>query len=240
MRDAGFLFPVILAAAVALAASPVSAQEAAPPPGSNAYPGFDVRYGIPEGTKLAQLVDAPALISMIVEQFKDPASGEHRLSGFGDAQAVYEVPMAAVLQVLEDYEHQKSYSPNLFEVKVESREGNRTIVYQDLGMSFLGLKASYKIRVEVIRDDFPDGAVGIRARLVESVDGKLFQSYSSWYLKPVELEGKKMLYLRIFTGSGIRRPIIGMAAATKGFTPGNLKGQLRDTVKEARKRLAAK
>ncbi len=232
-----YLGIVAIVAALSIPLPSASAQDVPEPPGSDAYPGFDVRYGIPEGTKLQQLLDKPTLISMIVKQFQLPGGGEFRLSGYGEAHAVYDVPLAAVIQVLEDYEHQKSYSPNLFEVRVESRDGKRTVVYQDLGMSFLGLKAGYKIRVEVDRDELPGGAVGLRARLLESVDGHLFESFSSWYLQQVEVDGRNLVYLRIFTRSGIRKPILGMAAATKGFTPGNLKGQLKDTVKEALRRL---
>lgn len=206
-------------------------------PTSADYPGFDIRYGIPPGTDLAALVDKPALISMTSNFFKEPTTGERRMNGFGEAHAVYDVPMKAVLDVLFDFPGQKAYSSTLREVKVLEQTEKRAVVYQDIGVSFLGIKIGSIVTSEIIRDDLPDGAVGIRARMVDNPSGNMFESYSSWYLKEVMVNGKKLLYLRIFTRPGMRKPVIGMDAAVKGFTPGNLKGQLRDTVKEARRRL---
>ncbi len=209
------------------------------PQTKGAYPGFDVRYGIPAGTDLTALVNKPTLIDMQVKTFNDPATGESRLSGFGEAEAVYDVPLQAVLDVLTDYPGQKAYSPRLLDVKVEYQDPHRAVVYQDIGIYFLGFKFGSRVRSEILVDDLGPGEVGIRARLLESLDHNLFDSFSSWYLKEVDVDGKTMLYLRNFTSPGLRKPFFGIGAILKIFTPPELTGQIENTVKEALKRLKA-
>jgi len=177
---------------------------------------------------------------MTVSSFRDPATGERRLNGFGEAHAVYDVPLDAVFKVLQDYPGQKAYSKRLLDVKVEYQDAERAVVYQDIGISFLGLKFGSRVRSEILVDRLGPGEIGIRARLLESVDHNLFESFSSWYLKEVEVGGKTMLYLRTFTSPGLRNPFIGVAGVVKSFTPPELRGQLQDTVKEALRRLAQK
>lgn len=224
---------LLIAGALPLLAQDESQAAAAPDP----YPGFRARYGIPEGTDLAALVSKPTLIGMTVNSFRDPATGERRMSGFGEAHAVYDVPLQAVLAVLTDYPGQKQYSPRLLEVKVEYQDAQRAVVYQDIGIVFLGIKFGSRVRSEIIVDDLGPGEVGIRARLLESLDHNLFESFSSWYLKEVQVDGKTMLYLRTFTSPGLRNPFIGVASVVKSFTPPELRGQLAGTVKEALRRL---
>ncbi|MGO8694882.1 MAG: hypothetical protein ACLQMF_14565 [Rectinemataceae bacterium] len=202
-----------------------------------ACPDFDVRYGVPSGADLKALIGKPTLIDMQVKTFHDPASGELRLSGFGEAEGVYDVPLQAVLDVLTDYPGQKVYSPRLLDVKVEYQDQHRAVVYQDIGINFFGIKFGSRVRSEIIVDELGPDEVGIRARLLESVDHNLFDSFSSWYLKEVEVDGKEMLYLRNFTSPGLRKPFIGIAGILKIFTPPELKGQIESTVKEALRRI---
>jgi hypothetical protein len=209
-------------------------------PTSKEYPGWDVRYGIAPGADLIALLDKPALISMKVETYKDPGTGESRMNGFGEAHGVYAISLEEISKVLFDFPGQKTYSSSLLEVRVLEASLNRAVVYQDIGVSFLGIKIGSKVTSEILRERLPDGALGIRARMVDNPSGDMFESYSSWYLKEVVVEGRKLLYLRNFTRPGMRNPVIGMAAAVKGFTPGELRGQIENTVKEARRRVAVK
>jgi len=231
------VFPLFLLIAFIIS-EPIVAAPVPAPANTVGYPGFDLRYGIPTGTNLADLVEKPRLIAMEVINFQDPTSGENRLNGFGEGHGVYRVPIAAMAEVLDNYLAQKSYSPRLLDVRVDLIEGNRTIIYQDIGIVFLGLKVGYRIRSEIFRDELSKGALGFRARLIESPDGNLFEAFSSWYLEEVEVGGELMTYARTFTRPGLRKPFLGMAAIVKNFTPGELKASLDITAKEARKRLA--
>lgn len=233
-------FSLALALALALPAG-LAAGTAEPPaqaaPASGGLPAaFDPRYGLAPGADLAALVDKPTLVSMQVRQWKDPATGENRLAGYGDAHAVYEVPLAAVAATLGDYLGRKAYSPRIRELRVESVDGPSAFLYEDIGIVFLGVKVGYLTRSEIVRDELPGGAVGFRARLVESLDGKLFSATSSWYLEEVEVGGRRMTYVRAFSNPGIRSPGLGMGSILKAFTPSELTTMLDQTVRAARKR----
>jgi len=217
-------------------AAPQAAPAASAPAAGTLPAAFDPRYGIAPGADLASLVDKPTLVSMQVRQWKDPATGEGRLAGYGDAHAVYEVPLAAVAATLGDYLGRKAYSPRIREMRIESVEGPSTLLYEDIGIVFLGVKVGYLTRSEIVRDELPGGAVGFRARLVESLDGKLFSATSSWYLEEVEVGGRRMTYLRAYSNPGIRSPGLGMGSILKAFTPSELATMLEQTVRAARKR----
>jgi hypothetical protein len=203
---------------------------------SEEYPGFDVRYGIAPGADLSALVGKAALISMYAEKFKDPATGERRLVGYGDAQGVYDVPLGDLISVLDDPAGAKSYSPRLLEAKIEETDGTRVILYQDIGIVFLGIKVSYRFRAEQIRDELSPTEVGYRVRLLESLDGNFYEAYTSWYLKEVLVDGRTLVYIRNYTRPGLRRPPMGTEFILKSFTPRELRSTMERVVKEARRR----
>ncbi len=160
--------------------------------------------------------------------------GERRILGTGEAHGLYEVPLEAVARLLWDYPVLKTISPKLRDVKVEHRTDTSIVVYEELGISFLGIRIGYRLRLEAFRDDFPDGSVGLRYRMIESLDGKLYAADSSWYLKEIEAGGRKLLYMRTFSTSGMRNPGLGVAAAMKAFTAGELSGQVEAVARKAR------
>jgi hypothetical protein len=203
------------------------------------YPGFDVRYGIPAGTDLSALIGRPALISMSAEKFKDPSSGEWRLRGFGQAHGVYDVPLAKVLDALDDASAPSAYSPRLLQSRVEERDGLRVVLNQEVGILFLGIKVGYRFRAERVRDDLAPGEVGYRYRLLESLDGNMFEAYTSWYAKEVVVGGRRLVYLRAYSSPGLRKPGFGLEFIVRSFTPGELKGTLDNVAKEARRRASA-
>jgi hypothetical protein len=206
---------------------------------SEEYPGFDVRYGIAPGADLAGLVGKATLISMSAEKFRDPETGERRLIGYGDAQGVYDVPIRDLLAVLDDPAGAVSYSPRLLEARIEEEDGPRVVLYQDIGIVFLGFKVSYRFRAEQIRDDLSPSEVGYRVRLLESLDGHFFEAYTSWYLAEVLVDGRQLVYIRNYTRPGLRKPALGMEFIVRRFTPGELRSTMERVVKEARRRAAS-
>jgi hypothetical protein len=225
-------------AAVALALillSPAAGAQTAASPASPDYPGFDLRYGIPAGTDLASLVARPALISMRVDPFSDPQTGERRLRGYGDAHGVFDIPFGALLELLEDNAGALSYSPRLLGARLEERSGRRLILSQDVGISFLGIRVGYRFRSEQLRDDFSATETGYRLRLIESLDGNLFEAYSSVYAKEVLVGGRRLVYIRVYSRPGLRKPGLGMELIVKSFTPGELTLTLERAAREARR-----
>jgi hypothetical protein len=202
------------------------------------YRGFDVRYGVASGAKLAALIERPALVSMAFRKFKDPETGERRLAGFGEVQGVYDVPFDALVAVLDDPTEAVRYSPRLIAARIEKREGPLVVMYQEVGIVFLGIKVGYRFRAEQVRDDLSATEVGYRIRLLESLDGNFFEAYTSWYAKQVLVGGRRLVYLRAYTRPGLRRPPIGTELILKSFTPGEMRSTLDRVVQEARRRAA--
>lgn len=234
------LVPLVMAGAV-----PV--DEALPAGTTSLFQDWSVRYGAagPGGIGALTQANAAKLAgkpeSFLVDVLA-PAQvpGEKRVLGTGEAHGIMDAPLEAVATLLWDYPVLKTISPRLQEAKVEERSRDRVVVYEEIGINFLGIKIGYKLRLEALRDDFPDGSVGLRYRMTESLDGKLYSADSSWYLKEVEVGGKKMLYMRTFSTSGMRNPGLGVAGAMKAFTAGELSGQVEAVAREAMKRAQAR
>jgi len=220
--------PAFLLAAAALAGA---ADAAAAGPGT----ADEYRWGPAPGADFGALLEKPVVTEMEAQTWKDPESGENRIAGWSDLHGVFEAPFDAVVRVLTDYEGQSRYSPRLFSARVESREDGRVRVYQEVGVSILGIKSKYRIVVDFEERTLPDGGFGQRSRLVDTPDGNLYESFSSWYVLPVLVEGKACVYVRGFSRPGIRKPFPGMAGALRTFTPGEVKNLLERYIKEARK-----
>lgn len=203
------------------------------------YPDFDVRYGIAAGADLAALVGKTETLGMDIQSFVDPMDGKYKLRGFGESQGLFDVPFDEVIASLWDAEGQAKIYSNLLEVKIEEPGEDRQLVYQRIGVSLLGLSVGYRMRIEAVRDYLPDGAVGIRTRLISCLDGNMFESFSSWYVAPVTVNGKQLTYLRLFSRPGIVDPFPGTSMFVKGLTPGQLSNSITTTIRDARRRAAS-
>jgi hypothetical protein len=206
------------------------------------FPGFDVRYAMgiaPSSPDLAKLVERPTAIYVAGRTIVDPKTGFKVLEGQGDGHGVFDLPLEALADVLDPSKDRQGFFPGVLDERVVLRDGSRTLIYQMVGISFLGIKLAYPTISEVYRDDYPDGSVGFRARLVESLDGRLYQSYSSWFLVPVRVAGKTMTYARTYMRSGLYKPFAGADSLLKAFMPGQLDQIFNDNIHEARRRLQA-
>ena len=223
LRRRGLFF----AAALLLAASPAAA----------AGPGTtdEYRWGVAPGVDFRVLLDKPVVTEMEAEPWKDPETGEHRIAGWSELHGVFEVPFEALVRVLTDYEGQPRYSPRLFSARVDSREGGSVRVSQNVGMSILGIKIRYDLILEYREEYLPDGGFAQRSRLLSNPSGNLYESFSSWYVLPVTVDGKACVYVRGFSRPGIRKPFPGMAGGIRTFTPGEVRDLLERYVREARK-----
>ena len=190
------------------------------------------------GADLSVLVEKAAIVSMAFGKFKDPDTGERRLAGFGEVHGVYDVPFDALVAVLDDPAEAVDYSPRVIVSRIERRQGPLVAFYQEMGIIFLGFKVSYRFRVEQIRDDLSPSEIGYRLRLLESLDGHFYEAYTSWYAKQVLVGGRRLVYIRAYTRSGLRRPAIGMEFILRSFAPGEMKNTLDRVIGEACRRAA--
>lgn len=206
-------------------------------PAAAAGPGTtdEYRWGIAPGADFPALLEKVVVTEMEAETWKDPETGEHRIAGWSELHGVFEVPFEALVRVLTDYEGQPEYSPRLFSAKVEERDGLRIRVSQNVGMSILGIKIRYDLVLEYREEYLPDGGFAQRSRLLSNPSGNLYESFSSWYVLPVVVDGKDCVYVRGFSRPGIRKVFPGMAGAIRTFTPGEVKDLLERYIREARK-----
>jgi hypothetical protein len=254
-RSAGFFMSLacFLLCAAALGAqaessSPARAEEAAAKDGTvTRSQGWEVRYGVAgyagaAGNAGAVPADLSRLIgkaeSFAVDLFKikDAPVGENRILGSGEAHGLFPVPLEAAVFAVLDYPNLKAISPRVREVKVLESSASRYYVYEDLGISFMGIDLGYRLDSETYREALPDGAVGVRGHLVKSYDGKLYSADSSWYFREMKLGGVTYTYMRAWSTSGMRNPGIGVAGAMKLFTAGELRDQVNAVAKVAARR----
>ncbi|MCE1196254.1 hypothetical protein LWX53_07125 [bacterium] len=204
------------------------------------FQGWEVRYGVAGGeSALAGLAgQAGKAESYAIELFKskDPATGDALALGVGEAHGLFAVPLEAAAATVVDYPNLKAISPRVREVRILDSSAFRWKVYEDIGISFMGISIGYKLDAETFRDELPDGAIGIRCRLAKSHDGKLYTSDSSWYFRKVEIGGATYTYIRTWSTSGLRNPGPGVAGIMKLFTAGELRDQVAAVAKVAAKR----
>jgi hypothetical protein len=105
-----------------------------------------------------------------------------------------------------------------------------------VGIKFMGLGVEYESIFETVHESLPAGAVGLRSRLVRSVDESEFEHYTSYYFCPVTVNGKMMTFVRYFNRPGIIGPTLGMLQVLNLFTSPEAKGQVAALAKEAFRR----
>ncbi len=220
------------------AASAASAATVTALPGSAR--NVPARNGVAAGADLEALARRPELIAMDMRRFKDPASGETRIEGGAEVHGVFDAPLERLVAAMDDRVGQLAFSPRLLSSIEELRDGPRVVFLQDIGIEFLGVRVAYAVRSEAYREELPGGAVAFRTILLDSLDGKLYASTSSWYFEPVTVEGRRLVYIRYHAMQGIRRPGFGMEGLIKAFTPSEMKGLMATLAREARKRSGAK
>jgi len=226
------------AAAQAESASSALAEDAAAKDGTiTRFQGWEVRYGVAGKPVVADdmtsLAGKAETFAVEVFKSKDGAMGENRVFGTGEAHGLFAVPLEAAVSIVVDYPNLKAISPRVREVKVLDSAATRWYVYEDIGITFMGISIGYRLEAETLLDNLVDGAVGIRCRLAKSVDGKLYASDASWYFRKVEIGGVSYTYIRTWSTSGLRNPGAGVAGIMKLFTAGELRDQVKAVVKLA-------
>jgi hypothetical protein len=217
----GRIFSVI---AFAVAAASLAAAET--------YPGFEVRYEVETSQDLAGLFDRPALVS--ISYSERGASGGRAADCAVDVHGVFDLSVQDLAALLDDQGGQASWAPHFLSVRVESRSGRTMRILKEVGFSVAGIRFSYRTRVEVIRDELENGAIGFRSRMLASLDGKLDGNFSSWFFKEIEAAGRRGLYLRAYSRTALLNPGGIEAAIFKARAVDELMGLVGAAVRAAR------
>lgn len=207
----------------------VSAQDA---------PLEEFHYGIAPGSDLTALARRGRVLGSKNFTFTDEASGERRLSGYGEYHAVYPATVEDLLSVLLDIPAYPDVLPMILEASLLETRGNHYVSRVSSGISLPGFKQIYTVTSEAVVERFPDGSVGLRSFLLHCEDEKLYEHYLSWYLEPVRINGQAMTYVRYFNRPGIRKPFPGLIVLIRLFADGNLRDQVESLAKEALRRSA--
>ncbi|HUW70631.1 MAG TPA: hypothetical protein VMX33_10380 [bacterium] len=193
-------------------------------------------YGVPAGLDMSALVDKPRLLGTTHQLFQDETTGERRLTGYAEAVAVYDMPLESLVAVACDFASYPSFVPRILEATVQGRDGPVWRVRYNVGIRFLGVEVAYRSIFDSTIEHLDDGAVGVRAWQVQSLDGGLYESYNSFYFAPVTVNGKTMCFVRYFNRPGIRRPGFGLLQVLDLFTPPESRAQVAAIANEARRR----
>lgn len=193
-------------------------------------------YGIPAGVDLARLVGRPTLAGIYNYVFTDPVAGDRRLAGYAEVLAVFDIPLDQLVAVSLDFESYPSYAPRITDTKILSCDGSVWQLRYKVGIKFMGLGVNYESIFETVRESLPSGAVGMRSRLVSSVDESEFEHFTSYYFCPVTVNGKVMTFIRYFNRPGVIEPSPGMLQVLNLFAAPEAKGQVSALAKEAVRR----
>ena len=220
------------------AAAQAASAGTAPLKDSTRYDGWEVRYGIaqtPGGLEaLAAQAGKPESFAVDMIKSRDEKSGDNLVYGTGEAHGLFRVSADRAAAVVRDIANRKALSPRLKEIRILDVSANgRASVYQDVGITFMGISIGYRLEYEEMNDTLPGGALGNRTRMLKSLDGKLYSADSSWYFEPVRVGGVDYVYIRTWSASGLRNPGPGVPGVMKLFTAGELKDQLNAVVKLA-------
>jgi hypothetical protein len=208
--------------------------------------GWEVRYGVAgiaggaggqaSAASLERLIGKAESFAVELFKSKDETTGETKLMGVGEAHGLFAVDPEAAAAVVLDYPNIRDISPRAREARIIEASASRLYVYEDIGITFMGISIGYKLDAETYREVLPDGAIGIRCRLAKSHDGKLYAADSSWYFRKIQLGGVSYTYIRTWSTSGLRNPGVGVAGVMKLFTAGELRDQVSAVARLAAKR----
>lgn len=195
-------------------------------------------YGIPVGLDLEGLVGAPELIDSAYYAFDAADGGEPRLSGYADVVAVYDLPLDRVAAAAADFAAYPRFMPRILGVEILGVDGSTSLLRYRAGLDFLFFSVAFESVFESTVDTLPGGAVGVRSRLVESLDDAEYEHVNSFYLEAVTVRGKPMTFVRYYNRPGLRRPAPGLQAIVGSVIAAEAKGQVKALAKEAARRYA--
>lgn len=193
-------------------------------------------YGIPVGVDFEKLVGKPTLVGTFYYTFKDSVSSKRHLAGYAEVHAVFDIPLEKLMAVCLDFESYPTYVPRVTGTRVLSSDGSSWQLLYTVGIKFMGLGLKYESIFETILESLPAGAVGLRSRLVRSIDESEFEHFTSYYFCPVTVNGKVMTFVRYFNRPGIIGPTPGMLQVLNLFAAPEARGQVSAIAKEATRR----
>lgn len=233
MRRSASLVSTALSIAFFLVVCPAHSWAETSYPSSYLFPGFDVRYGLGGGLgsdNLSALLEKPSVFSTEV------AAKDGRVESRGEAHVLLDLEPSKIASVIGLRTDLSRNPPGILKIDVESVDGPRTVATEFVGMDFLGLNAGSRVRIEGIWDELQNGERGYRTRILESFDGRVIESFTSWFIAPVSVGNRTMSYIHIYVHSRLKGVSALQAAVLKAYIPKQLRDMLAFGAREARRR----
>lgn len=189
---------------------------------------------MPEGTDLATLVGRPTEIDSGVVGEDDEAVA----ASFADVHAVYDVDPRVLRETIMDLDSQEQFVPHVEESRAE-RTGDdppRWIQRIRIAVGVLFFEAGYELDNEYLVVQRDDDRFGMVFRMAESHDDMLADTYGSWYLEAVEVNGMRGTYVRYFSHVAFAEHVVGLRIALELFGLNNVIAVMDAYVDEARRR----
>jgi len=146
--------------------------------------------------------------------------GQNRAKLISDYHAVFPIPMEKLIPVFLDHENEDRVYPRITDSRDLSPErDDMEPHYQEVEIcfKFLGFGEEYRYILYRVPERLEDGSFLFYWALVNSIDGKYFELYGSWYLEEFVREDKPHTYLRNYIQTGMIDPPAGLKTFTRLF-----------------------
>ncbi len=202
----------------------------------NAVPGFgqcepgttrlrvstrETHLTVAEYEDAGELLNRPTAI--IDRTYKEYVSGEPHIFGKVDYHAIYPVSLDLYAEALMDLNGQQRMQPRVSGSRVICSNTDSRPHYHRMRMTVRIKFLFFKSRYDSVYNIFvhtPDPVDEYRQEmtLYESLDGKLVSSQGSWYLKEVEVDGRKATYVRYYYETGFTSSSGGLRFVLERFS----------------------
>lgn len=167
------------------------------------------------------------------------ADGETIVRSDTDYYAIVDLPLDAMAMVFLNRDRIAEYMPNLHAYEwtpVTEAEGDVVIEVQRIGVRFMGIDATYHIRqrseaIDLRLQDTPRFI--IEYEMIESLDRKLASSRGAFLLEELEIDGRRVTYMRQRNTTEFLDPFRGFTGILRAFAPGGTRRLFRAMIDEA-------
>ena len=189
---------------------------------------------MPEGTDPAVLVGSPTEIDSGVNTEDDEVAA----ASFADVHAVYEVDLGVLRDTIMDFDNHEQFVPHV-EASRAQRIGDdppRWLHRVNIVVRLLVFEAGYELDNEYLVVQRDDDRFGMIFRMAESHDDMLADTFGSWYLEEVDIDGTRNTYVRYFSHIAFGERVIGLRLALNLFGLDNVISVMDAYVEEAQRR----
>ncbi len=219
-----------------------------PTPGDPAPPGSAPSTPLPApfsaaalsiapGTDLQALhARGPQVVSFTVDT-SPPAPAT--TATIGDLHAVFALPLAALRDVVTDYNAYPHFVPRVTFSRAERVADSPSVYHQRLTLSFrvLFFGSDYDYHLQVV-EPYPPSADEfiLHYRMTESLDGQLSGVAGSWYLRAVTIDGREHTYARYFNRIDFAQDQFGLRLALRNLGANDMRSAMLAFAREADRR----